>query len=217
MISSRRTKANKLIRSCAASRIPGLCQTSFRKSRRSTPRSRAASTMAPKRLLKARAAASSLTCASDAGRCENIAISAQPSLASIRAKGAAAAGNPARHKDRGWFSFSPDIPAAPHETRIGAATPPAANAAPACCNANAASNAPAKEKQAEGQAARPHKPRARTATCPQQNTENPAPPDSACRRARRCTAEAFGTGDRSCRRKKTRSRHWESGRAGGRQ
>ena len=71
---------NQSIRSCAASRIAGLLQVSRRRALRSTLRSLAASTMLPKCLLRARVAASSLRCASDGGRFENIAIDDQPGL-----------------------------------------------------------------------------------------------------------------------------------------
>ena len=58
-------------------RIPGSLQVNWRKSVRVTPRSLAALLTSPNCLLNARAAASSLKCASDAGRRENIGINDQ--------------------------------------------------------------------------------------------------------------------------------------------
>ena len=110
---------NIACRSCAASKISGSCQTSRRRALRSTPRSLAASTMLPKRLLKARTAASSLRCASARGRCENIDITIshlRTAWPSIWARAASAPPNPAHCKDRRWFRSSAGDPE-PHGTQ----------------------------------------------------------------------------------------------------
>ena len=146
--SSRLRKANKLIRSCAASKIPGLLQTNLRKCLGSTPRSSAAFLMAPKCLLRARAACSSLTCASDAGRCENIVISDQPAQ-QLRLRSGP---GPLRRLEIRLITRIGDIfrfprTSPPRHTKLALAQrrlEPLAPLHPA--PANAASNAPAKEE-----------------------------------------------------------------------